>query len=244
MRSFRRTAIGLALVAVAATALVVVPAAIESPTANGLYAYVVAGSRGPIPACSGDGSNCGPANQIWHYVYVVNTNRLPSSAGGTTRETLPNAFSVSNIGEEIFIDGIHHPEFDFTFTPAPSPSIRSWTGRWPMTVTCQAGAPPDPCNEVDNPAVLPGEDAIILYPGWSHGDTEPNGTYVFRYTIHGTLNGAPVDLTATSPPIVMTSATTALGGRQDRLAANKGRSVAAGVRLAKLVAFQRAEANK
>ena len=32
---------------------------------------------------------------------------------------------------------------------------------------------------------------------------EPNGTYVFRYTIHGTQNGAPVELTATTPPIEM-----------------------------------------
>ena len=42
------------------------------------------------------------------------------------------------------------------------------------------------------------------YTGWIHAVGEPNGKYVFRYTVHGTLNGTPVDLTASSPPIVMT----------------------------------------
>jgi len=37
-------------------------------------------------------------------------------------------------------------------------------------------------------------------------DNEPNGWYVFKYTIHGTLNGNAVDLTASSPPIKMTTA--------------------------------------
>jgi hypothetical protein len=44
-----------------------------------------------------------------------------------------------------------------------------------------------------NPAVLPGENTSIVYTGWIHGSTEPKGTYVFRYTIHGWLNGDPVD---------------------------------------------------
>jgi len=70
-------------------------------------------------------------------------------------------------------------------------------------VTCQPGAPPDPCNEIHSPAVIPGENTSILYAGWAHGADEPSGTYVFRFTIHGTLNGNPVDLTADSSPIQM-----------------------------------------
>jgi transposase len=34
-----------------------------------------------------------------------------------------------------------------------------------------------------------GENTSILYTGWAHWNAEPNGTYVFRFTIHGTLNG-------------------------------------------------------
>jgi len=65
--------------------------------------------------------------------------------------------------------------------------------------------PPRPCDVVGNPAVLPGEDTAVLYYGWAHGSTEPNGTYVFKYTIHGTFNGTPTDLTTQSAPIQMTS---------------------------------------
>jgi hypothetical protein len=39
---------------------------------------------------------------------------------------------------------------------------------------------------------------------WFHGSDEPTGSYVFRFTLHGTLNGAPVDLTASSKSIQMT----------------------------------------
>ena len=46
---------------------------------------------------------------------------------------------------------------------------------------------------------------MVYYVGWIHADNEPNGRYVFKYTIHGTLNGSPVDLTASSPPIKMIS---------------------------------------
>jgi hypothetical protein len=44
----------------------------------------------------------------------------------------------------------------------------------------------------------------VLYAGWSHGVDEPDGTYVFKHTIHGSLNGTAVALTASSPPISMT----------------------------------------
>jgi hypothetical protein len=204
MKGFRRIAVGVTTLAALAAALVFVPAAIESTSSNGLFSYVRAGTRGPIPACHQDGSNCGPANTVWNYIYVANLNPVSNAAGGTTRETLPNSYVVQSVSAAVFIDGVHHPEFDGTLTPAPSAYIRSWAGHWPTTVKCQPGAPPEPCNEIHNPAVIPGEDTSVLYAGWTHGDAEPNGTHVFRYTIHGTLNGTPVDLNASSPPIQMT----------------------------------------
>jgi hypothetical protein len=70
-------------------------------------------------------------------------------------------------------------------------------------VTRDPGTPP-PCTVIGKPAVIPGENTVVLFPGWIHGPGEPNGTYVFKYTVHGTQNGTPVDLTATTPPIAMT----------------------------------------
>jgi hypothetical protein len=87
-------------------------------------------------------------------------------------------------------------------TPPPSPSPRTYAGHWPSTVRCSA-APADPC-VVETPAVVPGEVAEVVFTGWTHAEGEPNGTYVFRYAVHGTLNGAPVVLTASSRPIEMT----------------------------------------
>jgi hypothetical protein len=193
----------VALAAIAA-ALTIVPAAVEASASNGLFAYVVPATRGPVPACREDGSDCGPANAVWNYIYIANSNRITNNAGGTSRETLPNSYVVTSVDSATFANGQPFSDFDTTFTPAPSPTIRSWAGHWPTTVTCQPGAPPDPCNEIRSPAVIPGENTAILYGGWSHGDAEPNGSYVFRYTIHGTLNGTPVVLTASSPPITMT----------------------------------------
>jgi hypothetical protein len=70
-----------------------------------------------------------------------------------------------------------------------------------------AVCPPEgpPCTVVGSPAVLPGENTAVVYLGWIHATGEANGTYVFKFTIHGTLNGTPVDLRASSPPIVMTA---------------------------------------
>ena len=205
MKRFKWAATGAILAGAIAAALVFIPAAIESSSSNGLVAYVRANTKGPLPACHEDGSNCGPANTVWHYIYVANLHPLGSGSGGATRETLPNSYVVSSVTENVFVNGAPYTAFDGTATPPPFPSVRVWAGHWPMTVTCQPSAPPDPCNEIHNPAVIPGENTSILYTGWAHGDAEPNGTYVFRFTIHGTLNGNPLDLTADSPPIEMTS---------------------------------------
>jgi len=190
--------------ALTAGALILVPASSEGSTQdhNRLSAYVVASNRGPLPQCSDDGSDCTPANFVWEFIHVVNANSLSNSTGldhGGTRPTWPNAFVVSSVDESVFLDGVELGSG--TIIPPPNPPERLGTaGRWPSTVTC--GQPPTrPCNVVTSPAVLPDENTVIFYDGWFHGQSDANGVLVFRYTVHGTLNGTPVDLTASSPPI-------------------------------------------
>jgi hypothetical protein len=57
---------------------------------------------------------------------------------------------------------------------------------------------------VTNPAVAAGEVTSVVYTSWVHADFEPDGTHVFKFTVHGTFEGTPVDLTASSRPIEMT----------------------------------------
>jgi hypothetical protein len=196
------------LIATAVAAALAVPAssrnALKSGWQTNLHAYVVASNPGPLPPCSG--SDCTSANVVQDLIHIVNRSNLTNWNGFTTRATVANALAVSSIDESVFVNGVHVPEFDTTFTPPPNPSILSWSGHWPSTVTCQGqpGSFQTPCNVVNTPAVLPGEDTVVLYQGWAHGTTEPDGTYVFKFTVHGTQNGAPLDLTASSPPIQMT----------------------------------------
>ena len=97
--------------------------------------------------------------------------------------TLPNAFVVDNIQQKVFVDGAEIS--DATFTPPPNVTpFATWAGRWVSTVTCDPGTPP-PCTVVGKPAVIPEENTAVANPGWVHGAGEPNGTYVFRYTLHG-----------------------------------------------------------
>jgi hypothetical protein len=137
---------------------------------------------------------------VWNYIYVVNANR-PTNTSGTNRMTLPNSFVVDDVNQKVYVDGALYS--DATFHPPPNVEFPGWAGRWPSTVTCPPGTAP-PCTEIGKPAIIPGENTVVLYPGWIHGAGELNGTYVFKYTIHGTFNGTAVDLTATTPPIVMT----------------------------------------
>jgi hypothetical protein len=164
-----------------------------------LSAYVVATNKGPLPACSSDGSDCGPANTVWDYIHVVNANPLLNSSG--SRLTVPNAFDIDSIDEIITVDGRQYVQGHLTPPPNITPSIPGWSARWPATVACDGGPP---CTDVQNPAVVPGEDTVAFFAGWIHDTTDPNGTFVFTYTIHGTLNGDPVDLTASAPSIQMT----------------------------------------
>jgi hypothetical protein len=189
------------LIAVLVTGGAAAPSARAASLTNGLFAYVAATNPGPLPPCTGNG-DCTAASTVWHFIHVVNANQLTNRLGGGNRSTWPNSFVVSSVDEKIFVNGTEVPAFDATFTPPPDANLRSWSGHWPSTVTCPSDG--TPCNVVGSPAVLPGENTVALYAGWIHGSTEPNGTYVFKYTIHGTLNGNSVDLTTSSPPIQMT----------------------------------------
>jgi hypothetical protein len=199
-RRMYRLVFGAALLAAAVAAMLVVLPAAATGHGTRLDAKVVATNPGPLPPCSG--SDCTDANVVRDFIYVENGNPL-ANIGGATRADLPNAFVASSIDQAIFVDGVQVHDFDFTYTPPPDPSYRPWSGHWLETASCPPEGPP--CTVVGSPAVLPGEKAAVFYVGWAHGNTEPNGTYVFRYTIHGTLNGTPVTLSASSPPIVMTA---------------------------------------
>jgi hypothetical protein len=190
-----------ALVAgVAAAMLVVLPAAARG-TGNHLDARIVATNPGPLPACAEDLSDCTDVNVVREFIYVENGNSLLNQRG-PTRADVPNAFVVSSIDQAVFVDGVQDHDFDFTHIPPPYPSDPPRAGRWPVTASCPPEGPP--CNVVGSPAVLPREDTAVLWIAWAHGNAEPNGTYVFKFTIHGTLNGTAVTLRASSPPIVMT----------------------------------------
>jgi hypothetical protein len=197
-RRFVRTAFLASIVAVVAIA--VVPAASESSTESRLFAFVLPTTRGPLPACSPDGSDCTNANTVRNYIYIVNANHLANLGG--TRATMQNAFVVGSVDSTVFANGVHLTDFDATLTPPPNAFFGSLSGNWPSTVTCPPSGPP--CNVVGNPAVDPGENTTILHTNWAHASNEPNGSYVFKFTVHGTLNGTPVDLTASSPSILMT----------------------------------------
>jgi hypothetical protein len=198
-----RLMFGAALLAAAAAAmLVVLPAAARDNAGNRLDGRVVVTNPGPLPACSG--SDCTDANITRLFIYVENGNGLVNaSARGPQRADIPNAFAVSSVDEAVFVDHVQHHEFDSTFTPPPYPSFQPSSGHWPVSVSCPPEGPP--CAVVGSPAVIPGEEAAVHFFGWIHGTGEANGTYLFTFTVHGTLNGTAVTLRASSRPIVMTA---------------------------------------
>jgi hypothetical protein len=110
---------------------------------------------------------------------------------------------VNSIDWAVFVNGVQDHDYDFTYTPPPYPSYQPYSGHWLVSASCPVAGPP--CTDVGNPAVLPQEQASIFYTGWAHGNAEPNGNYIFKFTIHGTLNGSAVNLTASTPPIQMTA---------------------------------------
>jgi hypothetical protein len=188
------------LAAIVTAALVVLPAAAKD-AGNRLDAKLVSVNAGPLPTCSEDGSDCTAANIVRYFIYVENGNQL-ANLGAPTRANVRNSFLVSSVDQRVFVDGVQDHDFDFTYTPPPDPSYGPYSGHWPVSASCPPEGPP--CTVVGSPAVIPGEDTAVFYIGWAHGSVEPNGTYVFKFTVHGTFNGSPVALNVTSAPIVMT----------------------------------------
>jgi hypothetical protein len=196
LRQRRFVLVASFLAVVAAVTLVLLPATAGSTTDNRIQADVVATNQGPLPACTGSiGESC----IARHNIYVRNTNRLVA-APGFSRANVRDAFVISRIDVTVFVNGVD--TYDYFYTPPPDTNYPPYAGHWVSAVTCASGSPP--CNEVGSPAVLPGENTAIFYDGWGHADYEVNGLHVFRYTIHGTVNGEPVDVTASSQPIQMT----------------------------------------
>ena len=204
---FRTIPVATGIVRVTALVVVVATASLAFAAAgaqsggkdNGLSASVAATVRGPLTACHV--APCTADNVVWEFVYVANQNDLTSAIDGQflARDTLHNAFLVTGVEQRIFVDG--EQISDETFTPPPNEDPRASAGRWPSTLRCPAAGP---CTVIGSPAIVPGEQAAVLFAGWNHAAGEPNGKYVFEYTVHGTLNGAPTDVTATARPIVMT----------------------------------------
>src|SRR5689334_16903503 len=197
--------LGIAGLLVAVALIAGGTSAFAGGTGNRLDAKVLVTNAGPLPACAEDGRNCTDTNGVRQFIRIENGNALLNQGhfGGAQRGDVPNAFVVSSIDEAVFVNGVQDHDFDLTYTPPPNPSFRPYSGHWAVSVTCPPGGPP--CTQVGDPAVLPGEETSVFWTAWGHGDAEPNGTYVFKFTVHGTLNGSPVNLTASTPPIVMTS---------------------------------------
>jgi hypothetical protein len=200
--SIRRATAAMALAGLAVgLALALVSSSESSIGGNGLYAFVQTTNRGPLPVCTVD---CATKSTTWQFIHVVNANELTTSNGAASRATLANSFVVTRVDMRVFVDGV---QYGGTTTFLPPPNIQpdfllNYAGHWPATVTC--GGNPPPCGIVGNPAVLPTEAAIPFYTGWLHAAGELNGSYVFRFTVHGTLNGAPADVDAVSQAITMT----------------------------------------
>jgi hypothetical protein len=205
MKRLLSIAAGLVTAAAAVTAVLVsggvaMSSAKAASPGDGLSAYVVSTNRGPLPPCSGP--DCTAANFTWQYVHILNSNPLLNQGG--SRATVPNAFVLDSVDETVLVDGAVFSQG--TFTPPPNVSGGlGGSGHWPATVTCGDPPAPPPCTTVLNPAVLPGENTVGFYSGWFHASTEPNGSYVFQFTIHGKVNGQAVDVTASSKAIQMTS---------------------------------------
>jgi hypothetical protein len=209
-----------AVLVVSATivAAVVFAAAASTGSAgdNGLKLNVVATAKGPLTPCSPPYTTCDPNSTVRYFLYVENKRPLlnpPSTGGPNGRPAIKGAFVMSSVDVSYLVNGVLYPGWQ-GLKPPPNISNdgpgRGWSGNWPSTATCP-GTPPwfgdstDPCNIVGAPAILPGERTAAFFMGWAHGTGELNGTYVFRFTLHGTVDGQPLDLTADSPAIVMTN---------------------------------------
>jgi hypothetical protein len=83
--------------------------------------------------------------------------------------------NIEGVRLDTYVDGVYHPEISYWLTPDNFPSSPEYGG-W-------------------NTQVLPFEKSVILWYGWTVGDTEPEGLYVIKITIHATITGQHITLT-------------------------------------------------
>jgi hypothetical protein len=174
----------VALAVIVTAALTAVPAALNSSTTNGLSAYVDTNARGQMPAGS-------VARQ---FVHVLHSNDIQPGPLGV-RQTIANALVLDSIDLGTVFNG---EQVGDPFTVAAPPNASDFTGRWPTTVTGNINNG----YQVGRPAIIPGENTVAFYVG------QPldlgAGKYVYKYVLHGTLNGNPVELSALSPQVIAT----------------------------------------
>jgi len=190
---------GLAPLAAACLGAVAIFASATGGTnGRGVSAYVGLSNAGPLHACSTALTDCPLDTVTQFFIYATNSNRPVNwLTGSITRPEIPSAYVVSRVDTTVSVDGAVF--FTTTATPPPTANPQFYGGRWP--VSCAPFS--SPC-DVRSPAVLPGETTAPLVARWIHTADEPDGAYIFSFTIHGTLNGEPVDITASSKKIVMT----------------------------------------
>src|ERR671931_575859 len=186
---------GLATLAASCViAVAVLASATGGTNGPGVSAYVGLSNPGPLHACSAAPCPLDTVTQL--FIYTTNANRgVNWGTAQVSRAEIPNAYAVSSIDTSVSANGAPLGE-TATFTPPPNAVPPGFSGRWP--VSCAPFS--SPC-DVRSPAVLPGETTAPFVSRWIHGADEPDGTYVFTFTLHGTLNGEPVDVTASSKKI-------------------------------------------
>jgi hypothetical protein len=168
----------------------------------GLQLTVRVTNPGPLSPCT---TTCTLAATEQLLLFVHDANPLANFGGPTgspNRDTVPNTYVVSSVDETVTVNGAPYGGV-FTVTPPPGTNFAPWSGHWVSTVVCTPATGPAPCTTVQSPAVLPGETTAVVFESWAHGSTDLNGTYVFTFTVHGTLNGRSISLTSKSPSIVM-----------------------------------------
>jgi hypothetical protein len=186
-------------------------APLSASSTAGLRLTVGVSNEGPLTSCDVPPNTPCPLESVTQFLlYVHNSNPLANFVGLPTpnRTTVPNAYVLSRMDRSITIDGAPYGAGTLTATPPPNAEFPEGAGRWPATAVCTPTTGPPPCATVKSPAILPGETTAAMFIGWSHGSDQPNGEFVFTFTLHGTLNGQPVSLTATSPAITMKTAKT------------------------------------
>ena len=84
---------------------------------------------------------------------------------------------VKGVQLDTSVNGVSHPELSWWLTPDNFPT--------------------SPNNGWDT-QVLPFEKSVILWHGWTVGETEPEGTYQFDITVYATVMGEDIELNTRS----------------------------------------------